>query len=40
MMTMIPLERLRHNPYRDFDPHPYDQGQVEKLKASIDADGF
>ena len=40
MMTMIPLERLRHNPYRDFDLHPYDQGQVEKLKASIDADGF
>jgi ParB-like chromosome segregation protein Spo0J len=39
-MTMIPLERLKSNPYRDFDLHPYDPEQVEKLKASIDADGF
>ena len=39
-MTMIPLERLKSNPYRDFDLHPFDPAQVEKLKASIDADGF
>ncbi len=39
-MTMIPLERLKSNPYRDFELHPYDPEQIEKLKASIDADGF
>jgi ParB-like chromosome segregation protein Spo0J len=39
-MTMIPLERLRSNPFRDFELHPFDPEQIEKLKASIDADGF
>ena len=39
-MTMIPLERLRSNPYRDFELHPFDPEQIEKLKASINADGF
>lgn len=36
----IPLQDLHPNPYRDFDLHPIDQVQVERLKASIDADGF
>jgi ParB-like chromosome segregation protein Spo0J len=31
---------LHSNPFRDFDLHPIDQVQVERLKASIDADGF
>ena len=39
-MTMIALERLKSNPYRDFGLHPYDQDQIDKLKASIHADGF
>jgi hypothetical protein len=34
------LSDLHANPFRDFDLHPIDQEQVEKLKASIDADGF
>jgi hypothetical protein len=36
----IPLQDLHPNPYRDFDLHPIDPVQVEKLTASIDADGF
>jgi hypothetical protein len=36
----ISLHDLHPNPYRDFDLHPIDQEQVERLKASIDADGF
>lgn len=36
----IPLQDLHPNPYRDFDLHPIDQAQVERLKASLDADGF
>lgn len=39
-MTDIPLELIRPNPFRDFDLHPLDMEQVEKLKTSIDADGF
>ena len=39
-MPQIPLERLRSNPYRDFELHPYDPVQIERLKASINADGF
>jgi ParB-like chromosome segregation protein Spo0J len=36
----IRLELIRPNPFRDFELHPIDDEQVEKLKASIDADGF
>ena len=36
----IPLQDLHPNPYRDFELHPLDQAQVERLKASLDADGF
>ena len=36
----IPLQDLHPNPYRDFDLHPIDPVQVERLKASLDADGF
>jgi ParB-like chromosome segregation protein Spo0J len=39
-MPDIALERLRPNPYRDFELHPLDPVQVAKLKASIGADGF
>jgi len=39
-MTMIALERIRSNPFRDFELHPIDPVQVDKLKASIDADKF
>ena len=39
-MPQIPLERLRDNPFRDFELHPLDPMQVERLQASIDADGF
>ncbi|MBV8092297.1 MAG: ParB N-terminal domain-containing protein [Acetobacteraceae bacterium] len=36
----IALGQLKPNPFRDFELHPIDQEQVEKLKASIGADGF
>jgi ParB-like chromosome segregation protein Spo0J len=36
----IPLSDLHPNPYRDFDLHPFDPVQVDRLKASIEADGF
>jgi ParB-like chromosome segregation protein Spo0J len=36
----ISLHDLHPNPYRDFELHPIDPVQVERLKASIDADGF
>lgn len=39
-MTQIPLELIDPNPFRDFDLHPIDPVQVEKLRASIGADGF
>jgi hypothetical protein len=39
-MPHVPLELIDPNPFRDFDLHPIDQAQVEKLKASIGADGF
>jgi ParB-like chromosome segregation protein Spo0J len=39
-MPLIALELIHSNPYRDFDLHPLDDEQVEKLKASIEADGF
>lgn len=39
-MPLIPLQDLHPNPFRDFDLHPIDQPQVERLKASINADGF
>lgn len=39
-MVQIPLREIHANPYRDFDLHPIDQVQVERLKASINADGF
>jgi ParB-like chromosome segregation protein Spo0J len=39
-MPQIALELIRPNPFRDFDLHPIDAEQVEKLKASIEADGF
>jgi hypothetical protein len=39
-MPNISLDRIKPNPFRDFDLHPIDEMQVQKLKASIDADGF
>jgi len=39
-MPQIPLDLIDSNPFRDFDLHPIDDVQVEKLKASIGADGF
>lgn len=39
-MTDIALELIRPNPFRSFELHPYDEAQVERLVASIDADGF
>lgn len=39
-MPQIPLRELHPNPFRDFDLHPIDTVQVERLKASIGADGF
>jgi len=39
-MTDIALALIKPNPFRDFDLHPIDDAQVEKLTASIDADGF
>lgn len=39
-MTDIALSLIHSNPYRDFDLHPLDKAQVDRLKASIDADGF
>jgi hypothetical protein len=42
MLTMpdVLLHLIRPNPFRDFDLHPIDEAQVEKLRASIGADGF
>lgn len=39
-MPDIPLELIRPNPFRDFDLHPYDAAQVERLQTSIRDDGF
>lgn len=39
-MANVPIEQIQSNPYRDFDLHPYDATQIERLKASINADGF
>jgi hypothetical protein len=39
-MPQIPLELIHPNPFRDFELHPIDPAQVEKLCASIRADGF
>lgn len=39
-MPSIPLQDIHPNPFRDFELHPIDPVQVEKLKASIEADGF
>jgi ParB-like chromosome segregation protein Spo0J len=36
----ISLGLVKANPFRNFDLHPIEQGQVDRLKASIDADGF
>jgi hypothetical protein len=36
----IPLSQIHPNPYRDFDLHPIDPAQVDRLKASMDLDGF
>jgi hypothetical protein len=36
----ISLHDLHPNPYRDFELHPVDPVQVEKLTASLHADGF
>jgi hypothetical protein len=36
----IPLAALRANPFRNFDLHPLDPAQVERLRSSIHADGF
>jgi hypothetical protein len=40
MIGQIPLDLIDPNPFRDFDLHPLDQGQIERLKASIHAGGF
>jgi ParB-like chromosome segregation protein Spo0J len=39
-MPDVALELIKPNPFRDFDLHPIDEAQVERLKASIDSDGF
>jgi hypothetical protein len=39
-MPLVPLAQIKPNPFRDFELHPIDEGQVERLKASIGADGF
>jgi hypothetical protein len=39
-MTDIPLSQIKPNPFRDFELHPIDPQQVERLQASIAADGF
>src|SRR3954451_190423 len=36
----VPLHDLHPNPFRNFELHPLDTAQVERLKASLDADGF
>lgn len=36
-MTDIPLDLIRPNPFRDFELHPIDGAQVEKLRASIES---
>lgn len=38
-MTDIALELIRPNPFRDFELHPIDDAQVEKLRASISRSG-
>jgi hypothetical protein len=38
--TSVPLIAIRPNPFRDFDLHPMDASQIERLKASIATDGF
>lgn len=39
-MPNIPLDRIKPNPFRDFELHPIDPAQVKRLSASIEADGF
>lgn len=39
-MPEIDLSLIRPNPFRDFSLHPIDPVQVDRLKASIGADGF
>ena len=39
-MPQIDIELIHPNPFRNFDLHPVDQGQVARLVASIGADGF
>jgi hypothetical protein len=39
-MTDIALSLIDPNPFRNFELHPIDQVQVERLKASIGSDGF
>lgn len=39
-MPDIPLHLIRPNPFRNFDLHPYDEAQIERLQASIDKLGF
>lgn len=39
-MPLVPLAQIKPNPFRDFELHQIDEVQVERLKASIDADGF
>src|SRR5215471_13922341 len=40
LMSNVSLDLIDPNPFRDFELHPIDPGQVERLKASIGADGF
>jgi ParB-like chromosome segregation protein Spo0J len=37
---LISLADIHANPFRDFELHPIDQAQIERLKASLNADGF
>jgi hypothetical protein len=39
-MPLVPLAQIKPNPFRDFELHPIDPVQVDRLKASIGADGF
>jgi hypothetical protein len=40
MMKMIPLSKIKDNPYRDKKRNPVDQNKVEQLVESIDTTGF
>src|SRR5580765_3917468 len=39
-MPEIALSLIKPNPFRDFELHPIDPAQVERLTASINADTF